>query len=72
MDRRSGCPRPAVWGFAWKEGKFEFTQLAKKTYSPVWGAGRGAKSLKELLGDQDANYYLHLTQKRTGKAEPEI
>jgi SPP1 gp7 family putative phage head morphogenesis protein len=62
---------PAKW-LAWKEGKFEFTQLAKKTYSPVWGAGRGAKSLKELLGEQDADYYLRLTQKRTGKAEPEI
>ena len=57
---------PAKW-LAWKEGKFEFTQLAKKTYSPVWGAGRGAMSLKELLGEQDANYYLRLTQNGLAK-----
>lgn len=57
---------PAKW-LAWKEGKFEFTQLAKKTYSPVWGAGRGAMSLKELLGEQDAHYYLRLAQNGLAK-----
>ena len=57
---------PAKW-LAWKEGKFAFAQLAKKTYSPVWGAGRGAASLKDLLGEQDAHYYLRLTQNGLAK-----
>ena len=52
---------PAKW-LAWKEGKFEFTQLVKKTYSPVWGAGRGAKSLKELLGEKEAKRYKALAK----------
>jgi len=47
---------PAKW-LAWKEGKFEFTQLAKKTYSPVWGAGRGAASLASLVGETEAELY---------------
>ncbi|HQL28198.1 MAG TPA: hypothetical protein PLA26_06700 [Anaerolineaceae bacterium] len=52
---------PAKW-LAWKEGKFAFAQLAKKTYSPVWGAGRGAASLKELLGEDEAAKYIRLSQ----------
>ncbi|MEL7645414.1 MAG: phage minor head protein [Anaerolineaceae bacterium] len=47
---------------AWKEGKFESAQLAKKTYSPVWEAGRGAKNLNELLREQDAEKYKRLAQ----------
>ena len=35
---------------AYKAGKFEFEDLAKKTYSPVWGEGRAVASLKDLLG----------------------
>ena len=31
------------------------------------GGGQGAKSLKELLGEQDANYYLRLTQNGLAK-----
>lgn len=52
---------PAKW-LAWKEGKFAFAQLAKKTYSPVWGAGRGAASLKELLGEAEAKRYMAMAK----------
>jgi len=52
---------PAKW-LAWKEGKFGFEQLVKNTYSSVWGEGKGVASLKDLLGEQDANYYLRLAQ----------
>lgn len=36
---------------AWKDGKFEFSQLVKDTYSPVWGEGKATASLKDLLGE---------------------
>ena len=52
---------PAKW-LAWKEGKFAFDALSRKTYSPVWGAGRGAKSLKELLGEKEAKRYKALAK----------
>ena len=36
---------------AYKAGKFEFEDLAKKTYSAVWGEGRAVASLKDLTGE---------------------
>jgi len=57
---------PAKW-LAWKEGKFGFEQLVKNTYSSVWGEGKGVASLKDLLGEQDANYYLRLAQNGLAK-----
>ena len=51
-----------MWGFAWKEGKFEFTQLAKKTYSAVWGEGVRQASLVELLGEKEAKRYKALAK----------
>jgi len=50
---------PAKW-LAWKEGKFEFSSLAVKTWSPEWGEGKTAASLTELLGEKDAAYYKKL------------
>ena len=41
---------PAKWQ-AYKEGKFEFEKLAKKTYSLTWGEGKGVASLRDLLGE---------------------
>lgn len=40
---------PSKWQ-AYTEGKFKFEALAKKTYSPIWGEGKGVASLRELLG----------------------
>jgi len=57
---------PAKW-LAWKEGKFEFEKLSKPTHSAVWGEGKGVASLKDLLGENDANYYLRLAQNGLAK-----
>ena len=59
---------PAKW-LAWKEGKFSFEQLVKKTYSAAWGEGKGVASLKDLLGEEEANYYLRLARAKREKED---
>lgn len=48
---------------AWKDGKFEFSDLSVRTSDPVWGAGRKVASLRELLGADEAKY-LDLMRKK--------
>lgn len=56
MEEQRRLLGPAKW-LAWKEGKFGFEQLVKKTYNPVWGEGKGVASLASLIGETDASYY---------------
>ena len=52
---------PAKW-LAWKEGKFAFDALSRKTYSAVWGEGVRQASLVELLGEKEAKRYKALAK----------
>ena len=65
-DEQRAILGPAKW-LAWKEGKFAFESLSRKTFSAAWGAGVKQASLVELLGEKDANYYLRLTQNGLAK-----
>ncbi len=57
---------PAKW-LAWKEGKLEFSQLSKRTWSADWGPGRAQASLKEIVGGNEANYYKRFADKFLGR-----
>ena len=48
---------PAKW-LAWKDGKFGFDALSRKTYSALWGEGVRQASLVELLGEAEAKRYM--------------
>ena len=52
---------PSKW-LAWKDGKFGFEQLSKKTWSAVWGAGVRQASLVELLGESEAKRYMAMAK----------
>jgi len=40
---------------AWKDGKFELSQLTKDYDNDVFGTMKGEASLKDILGEEDAN-----------------
>ncbi len=48
---------------AWKDGKFEFSDLVVKTYSSEWGEGMKTASLKELISDLDLEKYKNVNKK---------
>ena len=52
---------PAKW-LAWKDGKFGFDALSRKTYSAVWGEGVRQASLVELLGEAEAKRYMAMAK----------
>jgi len=45
---------------AWKEGKFGLEDLVGRRYDPQWGWSRYEKSLKELIGAEQAKGYTRL------------
>ncbi len=65
-EEQRGIFGQSKW-LAWKDGKFGFEQLSKKTWSAVWGESVRQASLVELLGEKEANYYLRLTQSGLAK-----
>ena len=66
MEEQRKVLGPAKW-LAWKEGKFEFGDIVKSTFSPTWGEGKGVASLADLMEEKDANYYLRLVQNGLAK-----
>jgi SPP1 gp7 family putative phage head morphogenesis protein len=52
---------PSKW-LAWKDGKFAFDALSRKTYSAVWGEGVRQASLIELLGEAEAKRYMAMAK----------
>ena len=52
---------PSKW-LAWKDGKFAFDALSRKTYSAVWGEGVRQASLVELLGEAEAKRYMAMAK----------
>jgi len=52
---------PSKW-LAWKDGKFGFDALSRKTYSAVWGEGVRQASLVELLGEAEAKRYMAMAK----------
>ena len=48
---------------AWKDGKFDFSELAVKTYSADWGEGMKTASLKELISESDLEKYRNANKK---------
>lgn len=48
---------------AWKDGKFDFSKLAVKTYSSEWGEGMKTASLKELISESDLEKYRNANKK---------
>ena len=52
---------PSKW-LAWKDGKFGFDALSRKTYSALWGEGVRQASLVELLGEKEAKRYKALAK----------
>lgn len=45
---------------AWKEGKFELGDVVGRKYDPQWGWTRYEKSLKDLIGAEEAKGYTRL------------
>jgi SPP1 gp7 family putative phage head morphogenesis protein len=52
---------PSKW-LAWKDGKFGFDALSRKTYSALWGEGVRQASLVELLGEAEAKRYMAMAK----------
>ena len=52
---------PSKW-LAWKDGKFGFDALSRKTYSAVWGEGVRQARLVELLGEAEAKRYMAMAK----------
>ena len=48
---------------AWKDGKFEFSQLSKTYEDDIFGTMRGESSLKDILGDKAKDYYSYEYQR---------
>lgn len=50
---------PGRWT-SWRSGIIQFDQISRKTWSAQWGAGRAPISLKELVGNTNAQQYRKL------------
>lgn len=51
----------AKWA-AWKDGKFELSDLVGRKYDKVWGGMRYEKSLSEILGSKQARIFTESTR----------
>jgi len=61
MEEQMNILGPAKWA-AWKEGKFELSDLVGRKYDKVWGGMTYEKSLSEILGSKQAKIFTESTR----------